>query len=132
MRVHLPLPVNRQSSKFFGSDETGLLSPAMECESVLVRREYALHSDGVVIAPQEVFALEVAAGRMRRLKVPQLDPLGVRTPLRMQLGLVRLPDRTPSAVARLLAERVRRQAAQSLLAARGAKPAKPSKRSAAR
>jgi len=79
-----------------------------------------------------VFALEVAAGRMRRLKVPELDKLGVRTPLRMQLGLVRLPDRTPSAVARLLAERVRRQAAQSLLAARGAKPAKPSKRSAAR
>ena len=65
-------------------------------------------------APQDVLALDVAGGRPRRLPVPEFDRLGRRTPLRMELGLLWLRDRTPSAVAMQLADPVRERAHATL------------------
>lgn len=113
--VHVPAPLSRKLAKVFDRDAAGLLSLSMECENALVLREYALQNDAVVLAPQDVFALEVAAGWLHRLRVPELDRQGERTPMRMDLGLVWLRDRTPSAAAHLLADAVRQRAARTLL-----------------
>lgn len=108
--VHMPLPVSRRLGKLLGSDANGCLPLAFQCNSALVLRDYALHHDAVVFASQDVFAMEVAAGRMQRLPVPELDRLGRRTPLRMELGMLWLQDRTPSAAAMQLAARMRERA----------------------
>lgn len=113
--VHLPAPLSRKLAKIFGSDESGLVSLAMECESALVLREYTLKNDAVVIAPLNVFALEVAARWLYRLKVSELDKQGDRTPLRMNLGLIWQRDRTPSAAANILADAVRQVSAATLM-----------------
>lgn len=112
--VHLPAPLSRKLAKIFGSNDTGLMSLAMECESALVLREYALQNDAVVLAPENVFALDVTAGWLHRLNVSELDRQRERTPLRMNLGLVWQHDRTPSAAARLLADEVRQRTTQTL------------------
>lgn len=112
--VHVPAPLSRKLAQVFCSDETGLLSLAMECENALVLREYALQNNAVVLAPQDVFTLEVAARRLHRLHVPELDGQGERTPLRMHLGLIWLQDRTPSAAAEILASAVRQVASRLL------------------
>jgi len=111
--IHMPLPLSRQLGKLLGADDSGGLPLAMECNSALLLRDYALHHDAVVFAPQDVLEIEVAAGRMRRLPVPELDRLG-HTPLRMELGLLWLRDRTPSAAAMQVAERVRERAEKTL------------------
>lgn len=112
--VPMPLPVSRQLGKLLGTDANGGLPLAFECNSALVLRDYALHHDAVVFASQDVFAMEVAAGRMQRLPVPEFDRLGRRTPLRMELGMLWLHDRTPSAAAMQLAARMRELAAKVL------------------
>lgn len=113
--VHVPMPHSRKLARIFGSDETGLLSLAMESDNALVLREYALKNDAVIIAPKDVFTLEVAAGWLYRLRVPELDELGEGTPLRMHLGLIGLQNRTPSAAAEILARIVRQIASTTLL-----------------
>lgn len=113
--VHVPTPLSRKFAKIFGSDESGLVSLAMECESALVLREYALKNDAVVIAPQNVFALEVETQWLYRLKVLELDEQGDRTPLRMNLGLIWQQDRTPSPAANILADAVRKVSATTLM-----------------
>ena len=118
--VHLPAPISRRIASMFGADEDGLLPLALECESVLALCEYALSHDVVVIAPQDVLELQLAAGRMHRLQVPELDRLARRTPLRMDVGLVWLRERTPSMAVTLLAEEVRRQAQAIALPPRAA------------
>lgn len=113
--VHVPAPLSRKLGKILGSDETGLLSLAMECESALVLREYALQNDAVLLAPQSVFTLDVTANLLRRLHVAELDGPGGRTPLCMHLGLIWLQDRTPSVAAEILAKSVRQVASAMLL-----------------
>lgn len=113
--VHLPAPISRRLGAQFGADASGCMQLALECESALVLRQYALRQDVVVIAPLDVLALELAGDRLCRLRVPELDGLGARTPLRMELGLVWLRERTPSTAVMLLAAELRRQAQASLL-----------------
>lgn len=112
--VHMPQPISRRLGKLLGTGAHGGLPLSFECDSALVLRDYALHHDAVVFASQDVFAMEVATGRMQRLPVPELDRLGRRTPLRMELGMLWLHDRTPSAAAMQLAVRMRERAATLL------------------
>lgn len=112
--VHVPRPLARRIGQLFGADEAGLLPLALECESTMVLREYVLRHDVLLSAPPQAFALEEAAGRLRRLKVPELDGLGARTPLRMDLGLVSLRERTPSPATALLADLLRAEARATL------------------
>ncbi len=113
--VHLPAPVARRLGTELGADEEGLLPLALECESALVLREYALRHDVLISAPQGFFELEVLAGQMCELSVPELNNRGAQTPLRMELGLVWLVDRTPSPAMVLLVELLRTRATSMLL-----------------
>ena len=113
--VHVPTPYARRLGAIFGLNEAGLLPRALECESVYVLREYVLRHDVVISAPLETFDLEVAVGRLRRLRVPEIDRLGPRTPLRMEVGLVWLRERTPSPAVLLLAELLRVRARAQLI-----------------
>lgn len=114
--VHLPLPLARRLGAMLGADTTGMLPLALECESALVLREYLLRHDVLVSAPQGFFALEVAAGHLCELHVPELRGQGAQAPsLRMDLGLVWLADRTPSPAMELLTRILRTHAQAALL-----------------
>ncbi len=125
--VHVPTPLSRRLGELFGTDEAGLLPLTLECESAMVLREYMLQHDVLVSAPPQAFALEESAGRLKRLNVPELDALGAATPLRMDLGLVWLRERTPSPATALLAGLLRADAKASLIGG-GVQPAAPRRR----
>jgi DNA-binding transcriptional LysR family regulator len=113
--VHVPSPHAQRIAAALGVDAHSALPLSLRCESVYVLREYALQHDVIISAPWETFALEIAAGRMCQLQVPELDALGARTPLRMELGLVWLRARTPSPAVGMLADLLRARAAASLV-----------------
>lgn len=114
--VHLPPSVSRQLASLIQPGHAGEMALALECESVGVLREYALGTDAIVFAPEDVFGVELESGRMRRLRIREFDALGARTPLRMELGLVRLRDRTPSMSMQILTDLVAELARAQLLA----------------
>lgn len=108
--VHLPQAISRRLGQIFGADESGRMALSLECESVLVLREYALRQDVVVLATDDAFGVEVAAGLMRRLTVPELEAMPGGTPLRMALVMVWQKDRSPSMAMQLLMDSVRERA----------------------
>lgn len=114
--VHLPVAVSRQLASMISPGQKGGLALALECESVVVLREYALGVDAIVLAPEDVMGVELESGRMRRLRIRELEALGPRTPLRMELGLVHLRERTPSMSMRILMDLVTLRARSQLIA----------------
>lgn len=114
--VHIPAAVSRQLASMISPGHRGELALALECDSVIVLREYALGADAIVLAPEDVLGVELESGRMRRLRIRELEALGSRTPLRMELGLVHLRERTPSTSVRILMDLVTRRAKSQLIA----------------
>lgn len=114
--VHLPRPLSLRLGTLFGADAEGLLPLVLECESAYVLREYMLRHDVIVSAPRDTFELEVGTGCLKRLRVPELDALADDPPLRMDVGLVWLRERTPSPAVTQLAELVRARARKSMMA----------------
>ncbi len=114
--VHLPASVSRQLGALILPGQNKALELALECESVVVLREYALGTDAIVFAPEDVMGVELESGRMCRLRIKELEALGSSTPLRMELGLVRLRDRTPSRSMRTLMDLVWSCARSQLIA----------------
>lgn len=112
--VHIPGPIRHRLATALGYAHAGLLPVAFECESVAALREFVLHSDAVVLAPPELFRRELDAGLMIQWQVAQWsDPRD--NPLRVDLGLVRLSERTPTSAMRMLMELIRLESRERLV-----------------
>jgi hypothetical protein len=94
----------------------------LECESAAVTREFALQSDVVIISCRDALRLELECGALRELVVRPLAELGSRTPLRTEIGVVRLSGRTRSPASELLLELLRTRA-EEVRAGQGLPPA---------
>ncbi|XDA04886.1 LysR substrate-binding domain-containing protein (plasmid) [Cupriavidus sp. Agwp_2] len=113
--VHIPSPMRRRLAMSLGYAHAEQLPVAFECESVAALCEFVLHSDGVMLAPPELFQRELDAGLLVQLQVAQWsDPRD--NPLRVDLGLVWLSERTPSSATRILMELIRAEARLRLVA----------------
>ena len=75
-RWHLPASVSRQLGALILPGQNKALELALECESVVVLREYALGTDAIVFAPEDVMGVELESGRMCRLRIKELEALG--------------------------------------------------------
>lgn len=99
----------------------GLVAPhgspftiALECESTVILRDLALASDVIMLGFPNAVQREVDAGLLQRLAVQELDAMDARTPLRTELGLVRLKERTPTPASEILMRLVRDEAKRKL------------------
>nr|WP_297383398.1 LysR family transcriptional regulator [uncultured Roseateles sp.] len=108
--VHLPARLRRALAGLIGADEHGEVPIAVECESVAVLRELVLASDVIMVATDGAMQTEVAAGRIQRLRVHELDGVGGQTPLATDFGIVHLKDRTPTTASLRLMDLVRAEA----------------------
>ena len=111
--VHIPQPLHQRLAKVWGYPQIERLPIVFECESVTALREFLLHSDAVVIAPPALFRHELESGLLTQLTVQQWLPLE-RNPMRVDLGMVWLSDRTPTSAMRMLMDLVRKEAAPRL------------------
>lgn len=108
--VQMPTHIAQRLAKIFDTDENGRIKFCLECDSVMVLREYMLRQDVLVAAPPRALELECKTGQLIALNVPELDELGALSPLRMDLALVKLQNRTSTRAAGLLEEMVLNQA----------------------
>lgn len=113
--ARLPAPLTRRLREFLEAAPGGLPKVALECESVAVLREFVLSTDALLFAPHDTVRGDIEAGRMRQLHVREFGPLGAETPLRTELGMVWLRDRTPSTSTRILMGLLRDEARRVLL-----------------
>lgn len=111
--VHIPLPLRQRLAQAWGGAQSQPLPVVFECESVAALRDFVLHSDAVVIAPPALFQHELATGLLAQLAVRQWSPVE-RNPMRVDLGMVWLADRTPTSAMRMLMDVVRREAGPRL------------------
>lgn len=125
--VHVPAALSARLARLIAGDDKGLLPLALECESVIVLREYALRTDTVVLAAPQAMGAQLPGGGLRSLRVRELAELEDRNPLAVTMGLVTLRDRTPTTSMRLLIEVLRAR-----MAAPPPRPGKAPKAAAAR
>jgi DNA-binding transcriptional LysR family regulator len=112
--VHMPDAMKRTLDELMEARGGGSLALALECESLVILRDLVLRSDVIMLAFPGAVQLEVHANLLRRLAVQEFDAMGVRTPLRTELGLVRLKDRTPTPASELLMALVREESRKKL------------------
>ncbi len=111
--VHLPQPLHQHLAHALGLGQMDPLPIVFECESVTALREFMLHSDAVTIAPPALFQHELNVGLLTQLAVREWLPLE-HNPMRVDLGMVWLADRTPTSAMRMLMDLVRQESAARL------------------
>lgn len=104
--VHLPGAVRSELLLHMAPFSGAGFPVVLECESATVSREFALQTDVIVVSSHEALRLELACGALRELVVRPFAELGMRTPLRTEIGVVRLSARTRSPASELLLELV--------------------------
>ena len=95
--VHIPAILSARLAKLIARDEKGMLPLALECESVIVLREYALRTDAVILAAPQAMGAERPGCGLCSLQVRELSQLEDQNPLAVAMGLVTLKDRTRTA-----------------------------------
>ena len=98
----------------FSSSDSRQLAIALECESTMILRDLALASDTVMLAFPKAVQHDVDAGLLQRLAVQELDAMGIQTPLRTELGLIRLKERTLTPASNIFMQLVRDEAKRKL------------------
>lgn len=111
--VHMPAAMKKTLDGLV-APHGGPFTIALECESTVILRDLALASDVVMLGFPNALQREVDAGLLQRLAVHELDAMDARTPLRTELGLVRLKDRTPTPASEILMRMVRDEAKRKL------------------
>jgi DNA-binding transcriptional LysR family regulator len=104
--VYMPDVVRDALSALLGPAPGGRFSTAFECENTVVARELVRRSDLILLSCHDAVALEVEAGCLVKLPVQELSTLGADTPLRTEIGVVRLKDRTLTPASELLLQYV--------------------------
>ena len=94
--VHLPCGVRAGLAKLLGLASGTALPLALECDDVTVLTNVVLGCDAVLGAPHAAVAAEVAASRLKPLRVTGLSALF------SEMGVVTLRGRTPSPMAELI------------------------------
>lgn len=110
--VHMPAKLRKALGRLITADESGDFPIAVECESVAVLRELVLASDVVLVATAGAMQVDVAAGRIQKLEVHELDAQGEHTAVATDFGIVHLRDRTPTTASLILTDLVRAEAAR--------------------
>jgi len=100
--VHVPAILSARLAQRIARDEQGMLPLALECESVIVLREYALRTDAVILAAPEAMGAGRPGSGLRSLEVRELSGMEDQNPLAVDMGLVTLKDRTRTASMGLL------------------------------
>lgn len=113
--VHMPQAMKKALDALMDPRRAGRFVIALECESTVMLRDLALASDVVMLAFPGAMQREVDAGLLQRLAVQEFEALGTRTPLRTELGLVRLKERTPTPASEILMRMVREEARRKLV-----------------
>ena len=98
--ARLPRAVRTLLSQLLDAEPGAPLPIALECDNLHVLRSVAMESDSVLAAPHAAVVDEVAAGRLKRLQVPELPAVAAR------MGVVSLRGRTLSPMASLVLDRL--------------------------
>ena len=112
--VHMPEAMKKTLDGLFSSSDSRQLAIALECESTMILRDLALASDTVMLAFPKAVQHDVDAGLLQRLAVQELDAMGIQTPLRTELGLIRLKERTLTPASNIFMQLVRDEAKRKL------------------
>jgi DNA-binding transcriptional LysR family regulator len=100
--VYLPDPVCKGFAKLLGHADGMPFDAAFECENIVVARELVRRSDLVLLACIDAIRFEVESGYLVELRVDGLAGLDDATPLRTEIGIVRLRHRTLMPASELL------------------------------
>jgi len=98
----LPDDVSLQLAKNIGLPDGTHLPVAVECDDVNLLKRLALDSDTVIIATEDLLALELRNGRMALVPVRDFGPDFAHS----QVGVVSLAGRTPSPAAAYIIEKL--------------------------
>lgn len=112
--VHMPDALKKTLDGLLAPAGGGKLAIALECESTVILRDLALASDVIMLAFPKAVQRDVDVGLLQRLPVQELDAMETRTPLRTELGLIRLKERTPTPASDILMQLVRDEARSKL------------------
>jgi DNA-binding transcriptional LysR family regulator len=112
--VHMPQSMKKTLDKLMAASGGSSFSVALECESTALLRDLCLASDAIMLAFPRAVQNDLEAGLLQRLPVQDLDALGPQTPLRTELGLVRLKERTLTPASEILMRLVREEAKSQL------------------
>lgn len=112
--VRMPETMKKTLDDLVDPHSGGKFSIALECESTVILRDLALASDVIMVAFPNGVQRDVDAGLLQRLPVHELDAMDARTPLRTELGLVRLKERTPTPASEILMRLIRDEAKRKL------------------
>lgn len=115
--VHMPAMVRSELFTHMAPYSGDGFPIVLECESSAVTREFALRTDTVIIACKEALRFELECGALEELVVRPLVTLGKLTPLRTEIGVVRLNGRTRSTASELLIEFLQAGSARAAAAA---------------
>lgn len=105
--VYMPDPVRAGFAALLGAAAGTPFAPAFECENIVVARELVRRSDLVLLACIDAIRFEVETGYLVELPVAELADLHAATPLRTEIGVVRLRHRTLTPASELLIEHAR-------------------------
>ena len=104
--VYMPDVVRNALTALVGPFLDGSFSTAFECENTVVARDLVRRTDLILLSCKDAVQLEVDAGYLVELPVLEFVALGAKTPLRTEIGVVRMKDRTLTPSSELLLQYV--------------------------
>jgi DNA-binding transcriptional LysR family regulator len=100
--VNMPDVVRSGFSQLLGHTHGTAFNIAFECENIVVARELARRTDLILVACIDAVRYEVETGYLVELPVRELVGMRASTPLRTEIGVVRMRDRTLTPSSELL------------------------------
>lgn len=100
LAIRLPRGVRSSLARLLGLPSGDDVKLALECDDVTLLSKVTMESDSVLVTAHSAVAREVADGRLKLLKVRELETLQAHT------GVVTLRGRTPSPMAELIISRL--------------------------